>query len=46
MTVDRILMTVHRNYGMIQKCFVEFRCGRTSSTDGERSGRSIDVTTL
>jgi histone-lysine N-methyltransferase SETMAR len=32
------------SHGMIHKWFTEFRCGRTSTTDAERSGRPIEVT--
>jgi histone-lysine N-methyltransferase SETMAR len=31
--------------GTIHKWFTEFRCGRTSTSDAERSGRPIEVTT-
>lgn len=33
------------SYGMIQKWFTEFRCGRTSTSDAPRSGRPKEVTT-
>lgn len=33
------------SFGMIQKWFSEFRCGRTNTNDAERSGRPIEVTT-
>ena len=28
---------------MVKKWFTEFRCGRTSTIDAERSGRSVEV---
>lgn len=33
------------SHGMVHKWFTEFRCGRTSTTDAERPGRPIEVTT-
>ena len=30
---------------MVKKCFTEFRCGRTSTSDTERSGRPKEVVT-
>lgn len=30
---------------MVIKCFTELLCGRTSTNDSERSGRSIEIVT-
>ena len=30
---------------MVKKWFTEFRCGRTSTKDAERSGRPVEVST-
>lgn len=33
------------SHGMVHKWFTEFRCGRTNTTDAERSGRPAEITT-
>lgn len=41
----RVLIKHYFSIGTIHKWFTEFRCGRTSTDDAERSGRPNEVTT-
>ena len=34
-----------QSISMVNKWFTDFRCGRTSTNDAERSGRPIEVNT-
>lgn len=43
--LDKYYLESSPSIDMIHKWFTEFRCGRTSTNDAERSGRPVEVTT-